>query len=165
MKYAALLDALFTKRDLVPLRKEVALRNTLLDIVAEWAFDTVSLPPFDLVHVFLTSGSAGGWSDVGTRCPAKTTERLGSRMLTDDRSATRSAPTTTRGWDDTIRISARSISLILSVLQPVHQGVATMEVWRGEKMAIDKQVYLSLTFATLTREIGMMSTVSRAATL
>ena len=39
MKLAGLLDSLFLKRDLLPLRKEVSLRNTLLDIVAEWSFD------------------------------------------------------------------------------------------------------------------------------
>ncbi|KAG8905759.1 Ras GTPase activating protein ira2 [Tulasnella sp. 403] len=43
MKLAGLLDSLFLKRDILPLRKEVSLRNTLLDIVAEWAFDT-SIP-------------------------------------------------------------------------------------------------------------------------
>lgn len=43
MKLAGLLDSLFVKRDLLPLRKEVSLRNTLLDMVAEWAFEpTVS---------------------------------------------------------------------------------------------------------------------------
>ncbi|KIO22012.1 hypothetical protein M407DRAFT_28426 [Tulasnella calospora MUT 4182] len=39
MKLAGLLDSLFVKRDLLPLRKEVSLRNTLLDMVAEWAFE------------------------------------------------------------------------------------------------------------------------------
>lgn len=44
MKLAGLLDSLFIKRDLLPLRKEVSLRNTLLDMVAEWAFEpTVSI--------------------------------------------------------------------------------------------------------------------------
>lgn len=41
MKFAGLLDSLFVKRDLLPLRKEVSLRNTLLDMVAEWAFDAM----------------------------------------------------------------------------------------------------------------------------
>ncbi|KAG8959528.1 Ras GTPase activating protein ira2 [Tulasnella sp. 419] len=40
LKFAGLLDSLFMKRDLLPLRKEVSLRNTLLDIIAEWAFDS-----------------------------------------------------------------------------------------------------------------------------
>lgn len=39
MKYAGLLDSLLSKRDLLPLKKELSLRNTLLDIVSEWAFD------------------------------------------------------------------------------------------------------------------------------
>lgn len=47
MKFAALLDSLFAKRELLPLRKEVSLRNTLLDIVAEWCFD----PPVSFIPV------------------------------------------------------------------------------------------------------------------
>ncbi|KAG8981934.1 Ras GTPase activating protein ira2 [Tulasnella sp. 425] len=43
MKLAGLLDSLFIKRDLLPLRKEVSLRNTLLDMVAEWAFEPTGL--------------------------------------------------------------------------------------------------------------------------
>ncbi|KAG9015978.1 Ras GTPase activating protein ira2 [Tulasnella sp. 427] len=39
MKLAGLLDSLFTKRELLPLRKEVSLRNTLLDMISEWAFE------------------------------------------------------------------------------------------------------------------------------
>ncbi|KAG8886533.1 Ras GTPase activating protein ira2 [Tulasnella sp. 331] len=39
MKYAGLLDSLLSKRELLPLKKELSLRNSLLDIVSEWAFD------------------------------------------------------------------------------------------------------------------------------
>ncbi|KAG9027475.1 Ras GTPase activating protein ira2 [Tulasnella sp. JGI-2019a] len=39
MKYCSLLDSLLSKRELLPLKKELSLRNILLNIVSEWAFD------------------------------------------------------------------------------------------------------------------------------